>query len=61
MEPKVVRAGDAHNISLYDVSFRYGVGSAESDGGLSMLEVTIPPKRSSSRICTRSRTNSRSS
>src|SRR3970040_252459 len=44
MEPKVVRADDARHISLYDVSFRYGVGSAESDGTLSMLEVTIPPK-----------------
>ena len=44
MKPKVVRPEDAHHISLYDVTFRYGVGSAESDGGLSMLEVTIPPK-----------------
>ena len=44
MEPKIVRAEDAHHLSLYDVSFRYGVASAESDGMLSMLEVTIPPK-----------------
>ena len=44
MKPRVVRADDAYHISLYDVAFRYGVGSAESDGTLSMLEVKIPPK-----------------
>lgn len=44
MIPKVVRPDEAHMISLYDVSFRYGVGSDDSDGSLSMLEVTIPPR-----------------
>jgi quercetin dioxygenase-like cupin family protein len=44
MEPKVVRADDAHRIQLYEVLFRYGVGIGESDGAVSMLEVTIPPK-----------------
>jgi quercetin dioxygenase-like cupin family protein len=44
MEPKVIRPDDARRISLYDVVFNYGIGSAESDGRLSMLEVTIPPK-----------------
>jgi len=43
MEPKVVRADDSHRISLYDIVFRYGVAADETDGALSMLEVTIPP------------------
>ena len=44
MEPKIVRPGEARSISLYDVVFRYGIGAGESDGALSMLEVTIPPR-----------------
>ncbi len=44
MVPKVVHPDGAHQIRLYDVMFRYGIGSAESDGSLSMLEVTIPPR-----------------
>ena len=44
MEAKVVRAADSHRMSLYDVVFRYGVTADETDGTLSMLEVTIPPK-----------------
>ena len=44
MVPKIVRPDDGHSIALYDVLFRYGVGSDESDGTLSMLEVTIPPR-----------------
>jgi quercetin dioxygenase-like cupin family protein len=44
MEPKVVRPDEAHRTQLYDVIFNYGVGAAETDGRLSMLEVTIPPK-----------------
>lgn len=44
MKPKVILPAEAHRISLYDVVFNYGVGSAESDGRLSILEVTIPPK-----------------
>lgn len=44
MVPKVVRPDEAHRISLYDVVFRYGIGAEETDGKLSMLEVTIPPR-----------------
>ena len=44
MVPKIIRPDGAHSISLYDVMFRYGIGSEESDGSLSMLEVTIPPR-----------------
>ena len=44
MIPKVVRPDEARRTSLYDVVFRYGIGSAETDGKLSMLEVTIPPR-----------------
>ena len=44
MLPKVVAAGQTHEISLYDVTFRYGIGAEETDGVLSMLEVTIPPR-----------------
>ena len=44
MVPRIVRSGDATRIALYDVLFRYGIGADDSDGGLSMLEVTIPPR-----------------
>lgn len=44
MVPKIVRPDEAQKISLYDVAFRYGIGSDQSDGALSMLEVTIPPR-----------------
>ena len=44
MVPRVVRPDEARHISLYDVVFRYGIGSVETDGKLSMLEVTIPPR-----------------
>jgi quercetin dioxygenase-like cupin family protein len=44
MDPKVVRADEAHRIQLYDVLFRYAVGAGESGGAVSMLEVTIPPR-----------------
>ncbi|MET1232792.1 MAG: cupin domain-containing protein [Candidatus Limnocylindrales bacterium] len=44
MVPKIVRPPGVHSISLYDVMFRYGIGSDDSDGALSMLEVTIPPR-----------------
>ena len=44
MEPKVIRPDEARSIELYDVVFKYGIGTGETDGRLSMLEVTIPPK-----------------
>jgi quercetin dioxygenase-like cupin family protein len=44
MIPKVVRPDQVREISLYDVLFRYGIGADESDGALSVLEVTIPPR-----------------
>jgi len=44
MVPRIVRSAEAHSISLYDVAFRYGIGSVESDGAVSLLEVTIPPR-----------------
>ena len=44
MKPRIVQADDSQKISLYDVAFRYGIGAEESDGGLSMLEVTVPPR-----------------
>jgi len=44
MKPTIVLAEDARRISLYDVAFCYGVGAAQTDGALSMLEVTIPPR-----------------
>jgi quercetin dioxygenase-like cupin family protein len=44
MLPKVVAADQTHETSLYDVKFRYGIGADETDGLLSMLEVTIPPR-----------------
>lgn len=44
MEPKVIRPDEANSIRLYDVAFSYGIGAGETDGRLSMLEVTIPPR-----------------
>lgn len=44
MQPKVIRADDSHQLALYDVAFRYGLTASETDGRLSVLEVTIPPK-----------------
>ena len=44
MQPKVVRPDEAHHVRLYDVVFDYGIGATETDGALSMLEVSIPPK-----------------
>ena len=44
MQPAVVRPDEAHRIQLYDVVFRYAIGADQTDGALSMIEVTIPPK-----------------
>jgi quercetin dioxygenase-like cupin family protein len=44
MEPKVVLPDEGSSVRLNDVVFRYGVGAAETEGRLSMLEVTIPPR-----------------
>ena len=44
MEPRVIRPDQANTIQLYDVVFNYGIGAGETDGKLSMLEVTIPPR-----------------
>ena len=44
MVPKVTLAGDSNRIQLYDVLFRYAIGTAETDGALSMLEVTVPAR-----------------
>ncbi len=44
MKPNVLRAEEAQTLSLYDVHFRYGITSEQSDGQLSLLEVTIPPR-----------------
>jgi quercetin dioxygenase-like cupin family protein len=44
MEPRVIRPDEASTIRLYDVVFNYGIGAGQTDGRLSMLEVTIPPK-----------------
>ena len=44
MNGAVVRAGEARTIQLYDVVFRYAIGADQTDGALSMIEVTIPPK-----------------
>jgi quercetin dioxygenase-like cupin family protein len=44
MEAKVVRPNEARTIQLYETAFRWGIGADETDGAVSMLEVTIPPK-----------------
>lgn len=44
MQPRVIRPDEAHSVQLNDVVFRYGIGTTETDGTLSLLEVTIPPR-----------------
>ncbi len=44
MEAKVVRTDEAGAVRLNDTIFRYGVGTDETEGRLSILEVTIPPR-----------------
>ena len=44
MDSRVIRPDEANTIRLYDVVFHYGIGAAETDGRLSMLEVTIPAR-----------------
>src|SRR5919108_1515046 len=43
MEPKVIQPDAARSIRLYDVVFN-GIGADETEGRLSMLEVTIPSR-----------------
>lgn len=45
MEPNVVRPDESRTVALRETIFRYGVGADETGGKLSMLEVTIPPRR----------------
>jgi quercetin dioxygenase-like cupin family protein len=44
MQAKVVLPDQASTLQLYDVAFRWGIGADQTDGAVSMLEVTIPPK-----------------
>ena len=44
MQPRIVRPDQAHTLSLYDVQFRYGLGGGETEGGIALLEVTIPSR-----------------
>jgi quercetin dioxygenase-like cupin family protein len=44
MRAKVVLPGEAKTLQLYDVGFRWGIGAEQTDGAVSILEVTIPPK-----------------
>ena len=44
MKAKVILPDQASTLQLYDVAFRWGIGAEETDGGLSMLEVSIPPR-----------------
>src|SRR5918999_1101598 len=42
MRAKVVPPDEASTLQLYDVAFRWGIGADQTDGALSMLEITIP-------------------
>ena len=44
MRAKVIPPDQASKLELYDVAFQWGIGADETDGALSMLAVTIPPK-----------------
>ncbi len=45
MEPQIVGADEGRRVSLFDVAFRYGLVSGQTDGALAILEVVIPPGR----------------
>lgn len=44
MEPQVVVPSASRTVRLYETLFRWGIGAPETDGALSILEVTIPPR-----------------
>ena len=44
MKPTVVLPEESAHLQLYDVAFRWGVGAEQTDGAVSLLEVTIPPR-----------------
>ena len=44
MEPKVIQPDQAKMVALRETLFRYGIGADETDGRISLLEVTIPPR-----------------
>jgi quercetin dioxygenase-like cupin family protein len=44
MQPRVIHPDEARSVQLNEVVFRYGVGRTETDGAVSLLEVTIPPR-----------------
>jgi quercetin dioxygenase-like cupin family protein len=44
VEPKIIRPDEASSVRLKEVVFRYGIGTDQTGGLLSMLEVTIPPR-----------------
>lgn len=44
MESKVILPDESQSLRLKDVVFRWGIGADESNGAVSILEVTIPPR-----------------
>lgn len=44
MEPRVILPSETSTVQLNEVLFRWGVGADATDGAVSVLEVTIPPR-----------------
>lgn len=44
MKPQVIRPEESDTLQLYDVLFRWGIGADRTDGAVSVLEVSIPPR-----------------
>jgi quercetin dioxygenase-like cupin family protein len=44
MQPKVVGPGDGRSVSLYETTFDYKLESADTDGRLAFIEVTVGPR-----------------
>jgi quercetin dioxygenase-like cupin family protein len=44
MDARVIAPDAAHTLRLYDVAFQWGIGAEETDGRISLLEVSIPPR-----------------
>ena len=44
MDARVITPDGSQTLRLYDVGFTWGIGAAETDGRISILEVSIPPR-----------------
>ena len=44
MQPRIIRPDEGSSVSLYETRFDYKLESADTDGHLAFIEVTVPPR-----------------